>query len=68
MRDSGIVAIVQARMGSSRLPEKVLNSLQVCLCEIVLRRLENTSSIEHTNDPKDDICQTILALDSRSMR
>ena len=61
MRDSGIVAIVQARMGSSRLPGKSFELIAgLPVVEIVLRRLERAQNLRHivlatSNDPKDDI-------------
>lgn len=56
-----IGAIIQARMGSTRLPGKVLMKIadDVSILEYMVQRVENSSSIDKvvvatTSDPKDD--------------
>lgn len=57
----GILAVVQARMGSTRLPGKSFELIAgLPVFEIVLRRLERAASVGHvvlatSQDPKDDI-------------
>ena len=41
-----VVCIVQARLGSSRLPGKVLKKLRIPVMHILLKRLEHSKNID----------------------